>query len=1168
MADARQSLKYFRGDHLSAKMFRSEEMPFARTIPVFDAVIVNGELTVTSASGPFSDSVVGFDVIVHAPNFGGAAHKSRIVSVNDATQALMADLSSVDLSGARADIGPDDTDVLLATLIPPGGNGSGIQRIIPSGCYLVRPGELVIPNPQSGILRGQGSRFNTIIRSNDPDSSAPVLTLGNGTFEPHSWVMEHLTVSKGYGPGPALYLNRLNLIIFRDVIITDLGTGGTGIDTPSAALLFGEMIFDHVSVYGGDGLGTGTPPGTIGIRIYATSNCTFSNCNIEAVDTAFVFEGVFNQCRLTMTGGHIETTGYHALILNNCQPTIDMEVHTGDVWLGNDVINGNLTLYNNAPSWANGGVVDNGFGNRIRRVSTGPLNQSGGIYNAGLSFDGDEWLRTASLNSDPLWLHGTTGWASTNASLAMAPVAMPGAKYGRALAIEDSGAGGGYAERTFTATADTDYLVQVGILQQKGIEHRIVVSDGVGTIWDSGAITNTYTSNDSQTLKVIRKRIPITSDTALTVRLYSPAAGKIAIYPMLLISKSAIAMETDHLSAGSGYSTSGSGADFTISQDLYTGTVYSFKVNPHPDLQHRGRCFFRAVVTAPNGASGAIISAGGGFASHQTGPQIILREGTHEYVIPLMSYPEGATVVFNGFITQSTEIDIAEIGLYLIDEDPNVVDRLKIRGRTMEAIDENGNIRLPVTTSFADEDRVIFSNLPADGTIKNPNIVALQAAGFGANQGTVVCVNSKFTGFPDYVQTSRVYSFTASSGSNTITIALDGYHYEGLNMPFSSESFVVMTTTAGGLSTGVNYWTKYVGGLDYELYDDDALTVRRNITSDGVGTMSQSPYAMFVQLAPGIFGVGFGDATNAGGVDPWTGDPDNKSSIGPPFLIVSKRNTSAVKETVKNSGWYSGYPIFPMFSGGGGLFFCSGDPSGQRLWSNDYPPIGSLVIRGDGKFSVRTGPIPEPDDGTGWQEMTAQLWTLIDSTTIATNYTVRFRNSDGSAIYMVVRQGGGVAIGSGYASATPTDGQAIVSNFIGVGASAPNSDEKFRNAGKSRLEGDVDVVAALKLSAQTASRAAVFNASKEVVADQIDLSSTDYVKNKLPIAQGGTNADTASGARTNLDVYSTGDVIGIQDLLQGQINSLSSALADLVSVYNSHTHDETGSTTDIPNQLA
>jgi hypothetical protein len=43
----------------------------------------------------------------------------------------------------------------------------------------------------------------------------------------------------------------------------------------------------------------------------------------------------------------------------------------------------------------------------------------------------------------------------------------------------------------------------------------------------------------------------------------------------------------------------------------------------------------------------------------------------------------------------------------------------------------------------------------------------------------------------------------------------------------------------------------------------------------------------------------------------------------------------------------------------------------------------------------------------------------------------------------------------------------------------------------------------------------------------------------IPIASGGTNASTASGARTNLDVYSTGEVNGFISSLSGQISGIS-----------------------------
>lgn len=569
----------------------------------------------------------------------------------------------------------DATDALLDALVnsTPTGDGSGASRELPVGTFITRIGELVIPNPQSGILYGRGSRFGSVIEAKTAGTNY-VLKLGDGdpSHEPHNFSLRDLAIDANGGSPPlgALLFERTNLMRHYNVTVQNIGAGGIGMGSVPGSPLFQEMIFHGWGIVSGDGA---IPANSLGVRFYPTGNVEFHGCSVENFTTG-LWLTYQDQQAFVWAGGHIERVLNHAFILENCFPRIWCNLAAGSVWLGNDVMDGVLELGNNSGLWTNGGIVDNGFGNRIRRASSQlfiPGNKA--TYSTGVAFDGDEWLKVESLNDDPTFLNGASAWsAHAGATLSAGRGSMPGVKSGKSLLVTDGGGGSGYAERTFTAEANTDYLLQVGLITRYGESHRIVVANSSGTVWDSGALAYTSTITQSQSIKVLRKRIPVISDTTLTVRIYAVTLGQVTICPLVLISKSQIQMLGDKSTTGTGFSSSGSGAALAWTQDISIGnSVYSVKASTLT-----GRAFVRAVVTMAAGKSGAIgIVADGN--SNAAGPIITLREGTDiEYCIPLSSHPDANTVKFYSFSGVTNSITIKDVGVYAINDVADAIDSL------------------------------------------------------------------------------------------------------------------------------------------------------------------------------------------------------------------------------------------------------------------------------------------------------------------------------------------------------------------------------------------------------------------------------------------------------------------------------------------------------------
>lgn len=628
-----------------------------------------------SSVDSFFASDVGLVVCVQDAGASGTPLVATALAFIDSKHIQLSVAASTTALLISASIGEDDTAALIAALLPSvsgvvqgNSDGSGVTRQIPTGIYYVNPGDLVIPNPQSGILEGRGSSFNTIILSKDPTSTDSILVLSNGTTEPHSYILRNLTLDANYG-SPAngvLFIDRSNLTKIQDVVIKRFGANGVGLGSSANPILFQEMIFDHITVVGGTDLGVVVPPGTWGVKLYVTGNCEFHNgCNVEQCDNGVFIKGSYQQVFI-WKGGHLERINKYAFILDCVQPEITCDVG-GATYLGNAVVNGKLNLANTSPLWSTGAIVDNGFGNSIRLTASMLFQDTKAAFAPGLKFEGDEWLSVPGISDDPTFLKGSTGWTGHGATVGKSAIVMPGVKNGASLSVAATGANG-YAEKTFTASADTDYLLQVGLMTRGLATYRIQVLNSTTTVWDSGnfdypEMVGPYGAN-FQAFRVIRKSIPVTSDTVLKVRIYAVNSGQVTICPLLLLSQSLVRMANDHVQVGTGFSSSGSGASLVFSQNISIGNYfYMFKSS---SLNNRG--FIRAVVTVPAGAKGCVIGVNGDGNSTAAGPQIPLRAGeTAEYTIPLSSLPPNSNFQFYTFVATGT-IQVSEIGIYAVNE--------------------------------------------------------------------------------------------------------------------------------------------------------------------------------------------------------------------------------------------------------------------------------------------------------------------------------------------------------------------------------------------------------------------------------------------------------------------------------------------------------------------
>jgi len=123
---------------------------------------------------------------------------------------------------------------------------------------------------------------------------------------------------------------------------------------------------------------------------------------------------------------------------------------------------------------------------------------------------------------------------------------------------------------------------------------------------------------------------------------------------------------------------------------------------------------------------------------------------------------------------------------------------------------------------------------------------------------------------------------------------------------------------------------------------------------------------------------------------------------------------------------------------------------------------------------------------------------------------------------------------------------ALIDGFLKIvkslGVNADSTDALFGDAldpkvvvnGNAIINGVLKMISTLILDNLTASKPLFTDANKDVIAQNIDLFFGSYFDNYLPISRGGTEATTASGARTNLNVYSKAEV---DALLAGKANA-------------------------------
>ena len=152
MAQATQTNANFKGDHLSAHM----GFAVGETRYVIDAGMTATSANVSSATANFVSTDAGKTAIILGAGVAGAALVTTITSITSTTIAVLAATASTTVSGARLVIGNNETDGVLSLVTVPnvivdpltGGTGGGVQRLIPTGNYLITPGDLIIPNPQ------------------------------------------------------------------------------------------------------------------------------------------------------------------------------------------------------------------------------------------------------------------------------------------------------------------------------------------------------------------------------------------------------------------------------------------------------------------------------------------------------------------------------------------------------------------------------------------------------------------------------------------------------------------------------------------------------------------------------------------------------------------------------------------------------------------------------------------------------------------------------------------------------------------------------------------------------------------------------------------------------------------------------------------------------------
>jgi hypothetical protein len=415
--------------------------------------------------------------------------------------------------------------------------------------------------------------------------------------------------------------------------------------------------------------------------------------------------------------------------------------------------------------------------------------------------------------------------------------------------------------------------------------------------------------------------------------------------------------------------------------------------------------------------------------------------------------------------------------------------KVRIIGRELDTLDSSGNIALPAETSYQTADAKTLSNLPADGTIKNPNIVSFPAIASTEALGVLVGVNSKSMGYPNHQQTSIQYAYTAAAATDILTIT-----DAGLNNPVTGNTMFVLNNTAGGLSADTVYYVEWLGSGQLKLYTDQARTILVNISSDGVGDLTDCPYAMWMLMSPARFGIGFGDADDVSGNAPWNSDTDKAASGWMPFEVRNYKNMAGVPSSQVLSGVYTGYPIYPSYSGGGGITWYSSDPEGNVTMKK-----GSICLTPTALYQ-KTSEGGSPPDDTGWEII--GLWTVEDSDTIATEYKVHITDTSNTRP-MQLKVTANAHASQGTTPLVNSGALKAYEAWVGVNQTTPVGSEKLGVVGTSRLNGNVE------LPAEIASRAVQLDASSVLEASAVTSTELGYVSGLTSALQTQLNALSA-----------------------------------------------------------
>lgn len=182
---------------------------------------------------------------------------------------------------------------------------------------------------------------------------------------------------------------------------------------------------------------------------------------------------------------------------------------------------------------------------------------------------------------------------------------------------------------------------------------------------------------------------------------------------------------------------------------------------------------------------------------------------------------------------------------------------IQIRGRDAAVIDASGNIFMDEGNDTA---RIAMAH---DAVATNPSIGTWNRVVFGSElQGNVTSVNSRFDGFPDWVQTSvsayvRAMFLTMGAARFAVRFGL-ATNADGAD-PGSIAFYVTDPSNGSGAAGGV-----FTGG-GYPLYVEE-LRMLRSGTGDPNGSIVGTVGDLYLRSGIGVYQKSSGTATNTG----WT----------------------------------------------------------------------------------------------------------------------------------------------------------------------------------------------------------------------------------------------------------------------------------------------------------